>query len=85
MTTHNAQIELTQTGAGRVVVNGVDLSRAARGITLEAEVGCRPVLHLELVLHDVSTVAETRILIPDETAAALVALGWTPPPGQEDA
>lgn len=84
MTTHKAHITLNGSGGGTVEVDGVDLSHAVRSISLDGEVGCRPVLQLELRLYDVSTVADTRILIPDETAAALVALGWTPPPGQED-
>lgn len=77
----NARIELNAIGDGSIEVDGVPL-HGVRALSLEAGLGERPELRLELVVHDISTVAETAIHIPDETAATLVALGWTPPPGQ---
>jgi hypothetical protein len=77
-----AHVELNDVGMGSVSVDGVPL-KGVRALSLEAEHGVRPVLRLELAVHDISTIAETLICIPDDTAATLVALGWTPPPGQE--
>ncbi|MER6515083.1 hypothetical protein [Nonomuraea sp. NPDC001636] len=78
----NARIELNAVGMGSITVDGVPL-RGVRSLSLDAEVGERPILRLELAVHELSTVAETVIHVPDDTAATLVALGWTPPPGQE--
>ncbi|WP_030928486.1 hypothetical protein [Streptomyces sp. NRRL B-24720] len=80
---HDVRIEVGGHGTGSIVVGDSDLSRAVRSFTLDSEVGCRPVLCLELLVHDVSTLSQADIYIPEDTAAALVALGWSPPPGQE--
>jgi hypothetical protein len=77
----NAHIELGAIGCGSVTVDGVPL-RGVRALSLDAGVGERPVLRLELAVYDISTVAAALIHIPEDTAATLVALGWTPPPGQ---
>ncbi|MFE1349334.1 hypothetical protein [Streptomyces sp. NPDC058757] len=77
-----ARIELNGFGQGSIEVDGVPIG-GVRSLSLDATVDDRPVLRLELAVHDISTVAETLIHIPDDTAATLVALGWTPPPGQE--
>ncbi|MER8233481.1 hypothetical protein [Streptomyces sp. NPDC094049] len=77
----NARIELSAAGMGSVEVDGVPL-KGVRSLSLDAAAGERPELLLELVVHDISTVAETHIVIPEDTAATLIALGWTPPPGQ---
>lgn len=82
MTGHNAKINLAGSGSGTIEVDGQPL-RGVRSLTLTSEAGCRPTLTLELLLHDVSTMAEALVLIDDDTAATLVALGWTPPPEQE--
>lgn len=79
--TRTARIELNGFGMGSIEVDGVPL-KGVRSLSLDSTVGDRPVLRLELAVHDVSSVAETCIHIPDHTAATLVALGWTPPPGQ---
>ncbi|MFB7278061.1 hypothetical protein ACFCZV_13215 [Streptomyces hydrogenans] len=78
----NARIDLNAIGMGSIEVDGVPL-KGIRSLSLDATVDERPVLRLELAVHDISTVAETLIHIPGDTAATLVALGWTPPPGQE--
>lgn len=70
---------------GTIEIDGTDISRAVHSLTLEASVDELPRLRLELLLLDVSTTAETQIHVPDETAAALVALGWTPPGEQPPA
>ncbi|MDX3637688.1 hypothetical protein PV728_47460 [Streptomyces europaeiscabiei] len=82
MTKRSAKISLTEVGSGVIEVDGQRI-RGVRSLKLESEAGDRPVLTLELVVHDVSTMAEALVLIDDQTAATLVALGWTPPPEQE--
>ncbi|MFI9005093.1 hypothetical protein [Streptomyces sp. NPDC053541] len=76
---HTARIDLDATGAASVELDGTDVSRAVTSVHVHAEHGERPHVTLGLALHDISTLAETRILVPEDTAAALVALGWTPP------
>ncbi len=82
MIERTAKLRLDSAGTGTVEVNGQRL-RGVRGLTLTSEVGEVPQLTLELLLHDISTIAEARVLIDDATAETLVALGWTPPPEQE--
>lgn len=83
MTARDVRIELNGTGRGTITVDGVPL-RGVHSLTLDSEAGQRTVLRLELLMHDVGTFANAAdVLIPEDTAATLVALGWTPPPGQE--
>lgn len=82
MTARTASIHLDSAGSGTITVDGHQL-RGIRSLTLDAAAGEVPQLTLELRLLDVSTMAETSVLIDDDTAATLVALGWTPPPDQE--
>lgn len=77
----NARVELNALGMGSIEVDGV-LIKGVRSLSLDASVSDRPVLRLSLAVLDISTVAETLIHIPEDTAATLVALGWTPPSGQ---
>lgn len=66
---------------GRVSVDGHDISSAVRSVTFDAEVGTLPRVMLDLHIHDVTTVSspETELHIPESTAEALIALGWSPP------
>jgi hypothetical protein len=82
VTGHNAKINLTGSGSGTIEVDGQHL-HGVRSLTLTSEAGNRPTLTLELRLYDISTMAEAIILVPDDVAETLVALGWTPPPEQE--
>lgn len=76
-----ATLRITQSGVDQTVrLDDVDITHALRGVTLKVEAGSLPVAELDAVLFDVDTVAEGAIIhVPDETRAALVALGWTPP------
>lgn len=80
-----AAIALRVTPGGtndKIVIDGRDVSRACRGYTLRAEVGCLPELTLDLVVIRPGDIdGEAEVIVPGETATALVALGWTPPPG----
>ncbi|MFI6443814.1 hypothetical protein [Kitasatospora sp. NPDC050543] len=65
-----------------VTVDGRSLTGVRRA-TFVAEVGCVPTLTVDLVLREAEVDGEVLLTVPQATAAALVALGWTPPPGQE--
>ncbi|GAQ52072.1 hypothetical protein [Streptomyces acidiscabies] len=82
MRERTAKLSLTGHGSGTIKVDGQPI-RGVRSLALTSDAGALPTLTLELLLHDVSTMAETIVLIDDDTAATLVALGWTPPPEQE--
>jgi hypothetical protein len=68
-----------------VSIDGQQMTRALRGFSLDAGVGNAPRLTLDMAAFIESTVeGKMTVIIPDETHAALVALGWTPPAdGQE--
>lgn len=81
MTTRSVKLDLTSVGSGTIEIDGQQL-RGVRGLALTSEAGGESTLTLELLVHDISTFAEALTLIDDDTAATLVALGWTPPDEQ---
>lgn len=68
---------------GTVEVNDHDLSEATGGYTLVHKAGSIAELTLDLVIHDTDIDGKMHVRIPPQTEAALVALGWTPPPKDE--
>ncbi|HEY9418155.1 MAG TPA: hypothetical protein VIQ30_25630 [Pseudonocardia sp.] len=75
-----AQIGIDQVGRGRIVLDGHDVSDATRGMVLRAAVGRPTELELDLVvIDDMRLDGEFRVVVPESTREALVALGWTPP------
>ncbi|MEU0761597.1 hypothetical protein ABZ351_18220 [Streptomyces microflavus] len=76
---HDVAIEMNGF-EGRVSI-GDEAIRGVRALTYRAEVGERPVLELQLIVHDVTRLSskDTEILLPNATVKALIALGWTPP------
>lgn len=76
------------TGTGRpggtqVELDGQDISRALRGVTLRLDTEHRPTAVLDIDVHDLDAdTAETHIAIPEPTRALLTRLGWTPPAGE---
>ncbi|MFE6816025.1 hypothetical protein [Streptomyces sp. NPDC057677] len=76
------RIDVNGAGRGTVEVNGTDISHAVRAVRLGSEAGELPTVELELGVYDVSTQAEAQVYITEETEAALIALGWTPPPAE---
>lgn len=65
-----------------VNVDGADLSHATRAYTIGHQVGHQPQLLLDVRLDEVTIKGEMTVEVPEATAAALVALGWTPPDDQ---
>lgn len=76
-----AEITVDGTGRdGRIVLDGHDVSRGVRGFALRAEIGRVTELELELSAVDGATFdGEVRLVIPEGTREALIALGWAPP------
>lgn len=81
MSARRVEINLSD-GHGVILVDGQRVG-GVRDLTLSAPFGEAPQLTLDVITHDVSTVAEAEVWVPADTAATLVALGWTPPDGQE--
>ncbi|WP_432247700.1 hypothetical protein ACRAR1_07065 [Streptomyces sanyensis] len=65
-----------------VEIGGLDVSAATVSLRLEAQHSHRTGLVLDLLLHEAVVEGQTQVSVPDETARALVALGWTPPGDQ---
>ncbi|HEY9473386.1 MAG TPA: hypothetical protein VIS06_05965 [Mycobacteriales bacterium] len=65
---------------GEVSLDGESISDAVRGLTLTMCAGDIPTLTLDVVA-DVLFDGQTDVVIPEETRALLVRLGWTPPKG----
>ncbi len=81
-----ARADITLDGnTGTVIVDGCDLSRSVQGLTLRAGINQFPELELDLVVPTATVTGETevRVFMTDETKKALVALGWSPPAGEE--
>ena len=80
--TRHARIRVDALGGGTVEVGGHDISNAVRGFTLTSEVGRMPGILLDLLVFtgEAEVEGDVKVHVPHETAAALVALGWTPPP-----
>lgn len=74
-----ASISLDALGMGTVKVDGHDISDSVRGLTLSARAGHVSSLVLDLRVDADEFSGEAHVYIPAETAATLVALGWTPP------
>lgn len=68
----------------KLIIDGVDLSRGARSAQLTLGTGELPTLTFEpVIVHlDATDLEAARVVVPDQAAAALVALGWTPPEDQ---
>ncbi|MYV64447.1 hypothetical protein GT043_00380 [Streptomyces sp. SID2131] len=79
---HTARITVDGRGRGFIEVDGVDISKAVRAVRFDSVAGELPRVEVELGVYDVSTQAEAQVYVPEETEAALIAMGWTPPPSQ---
>lgn len=66
---------------GQVIeLDGVDISRAVIGLSLNIRAGEMPTVVLDVVAEELPTqLDEVRAYLPDATKELLVRLGWTPP------
>jgi hypothetical protein len=80
---YDVEIDLpSATGVGgRLAVGDHDLSSTTSGFTLRLPRAGEPaMLTVDLFVDKVSVRAgDVRVVVPETTALALVALGWTPP------
>ncbi|MFJ9628082.1 hypothetical protein ACIRU8_10360 [Streptomyces sp. NPDC101175] len=64
-----------------LIVDGIDLSRGMRSAQLKLAAGELPTLTLDPIIFnlDGADLGSVRVIVTDQAAKALVALGWTPP------
>ncbi|WP_405549703.1 hypothetical protein [Streptomyces microflavus] len=74
----HASVHLTDIG-GTILVDGQDISRCVRSLTLTGDVRTGTRLELGLVLGEVQHEGQTQVYLPARVAELLTALGWTPP------
>jgi len=76
-----AEIEVNGPRCARILLDGQDVAKGARGFTFQSEVGQLPVLTLDLMVLDVSRLDATdvQVIVPEATVKLLRTLGWTPP------
>ena len=85
MTTRKLTYRQTNPVKQEVELDGVDISRLVRSVSIEAEAAHVPTVTLELAVFEMhSEIAAARIYVAPGTAELLVELGWTPP-AEEDA
>lgn len=73
------RLQFNGAAGGTVEIDGTDISHTVQDVTLTARPGQLPTLRLDLVVYTAEVDGEAVVSVPEETAAALVALGWTPP------
>ena len=79
---NKVDLDLDEFGHGRVVVNGLDVSRViGSDIVLRGGQGgaCQTVLTVSIPAAIVAHAEGAAVEVDEDTAAALRALGWTPP------
>jgi hypothetical protein len=60
-------------------VNGHDITKTVRSMTLTAEAGNFVTAEIDVVVFDAEINGEATIQLPEATHDALMKLGWTPP------
>jgi hypothetical protein len=66
-----------------VAVDGHEISTAVRA-ALYLDAATTPTLHLTLAPHGLAADVVADVLLDRPTTDALIAMGWTPPPGGKD-
>lgn len=75
----SAEISVSSTGTGSVVVDGVDVSSKTAALELRVRPGHLTELSLDLRPRTVTVAGEVAVVLGDELQALLIKLGWTPP------
>lgn len=73
----DVRLDLTP-GSGRIEIDGVDIAKGVSSLQVEVDAGERRVT-LEFPLQHVTLDGDATVRLSEDTEAALVALGWTPP------
>ena len=74
------KVQISSDGVtGRLHLDGQDISQVLDGVDLKLRPGCLPEVTLGVIVHDLTTEVEAKVVIPQETHDLLVRLGWTPP------
>lgn len=74
-------VRLDATGKGTVTADGADLAPVIGSLYITAHAGHPPTVLVTLPAAELDLdVDAARVHIPEPVAAALVNLGWTPPP-----
>lgn len=82
---HKVRIGYAPGAGGRarratVEVDGLDVADITQGADLRIRPDEMPALVLGLTPDEVEVDGEMTVTVPEETAKALIKLGWTPPP-----
>jgi hypothetical protein len=77
------ELHLTPTARGSSILLDGEPLTGVRAVNVSAGVGELTTVTVDLLVREATDLdAEQAIVqVPEQTAAALVALGWTPPPG----
>ena len=79
------KINLTHEGTGTVHLDGIDVSKAVGGLTVEAKVGDLTTVELHCAAREnVEFEGEARITVTPELRAIMLAAGWEPPARERD-
>lgn len=80
---HDVQLQIDETGRGRILLAGRDVSALVRGIHIDAGAGLVTTVELELAVVVAAELSGARVLagLDAETEELLAELGWTPPAG----
>lgn len=80
----NTSLKLDRQGFGTFIVDGVDVSMSvAPEFTVTGKSGATPVLTVNLVGMNLEVEADADVVIPEDVATVLEALGWTRPTEDE--
>jgi len=77
--TTTVKLDLTQSNNGRVILNGLDVSTAIAGVTVNAQVGEMTSVLLRLPAAAVTMDGVAKVKLAPQIREILVAAGWTPP------
>ncbi len=79
----DVEVHLSDGRAPSILLDGKPVEHVTQGLRIDADPDGR-VLTLRLHLGQVRVKGKAVVAVPEETAKALVALGWTPPKPEKD-